>query len=253
MYIVGNWKMNMLSAEAVQLASSIEGDISGSSLSTKVRVWVAPPFTALESIRNLGLKNLKVGGQNAHWESFGAFTGEISALMLKDLGCSFAIVGHSERRQYFNESDLTVNKRVKRVLNTGLSAIVCVGETLEQRQAERTNDILAEQLSGSLAGLLEEVMNVSTPDGMPLLVAYEPVWAIGTGRVASETEIANTHAFIADYIQRLGFHGDVPILYGGSVKPDNIEAIKEIDNVGGVLVGGASLKLEQFVSLIRSV
>jgi triosephosphate isomerase len=256
MFIVGNWKMHMLLEPAVKLALGIEKTATEH---PEVHAWIAPPFTALHAVRDISLQRVKYGAQNVHWEPHGAFTGEISSSMLKELGCCFAITGHSERRQYFNESDATVNKRTLQTLKEGLVPILCIGETLSEREAKETEKVLSRQLKGGLEGL--QTSWLQALGTAPLLIAYEPVWAIGTGKVATESEIEAAHSFIRKELQLLGFSetesngGQTkktpPILYGGSVKPENFEGIARIPNVGGALVGGASLQLESFSELVK--
>jgi triosephosphate isomerase len=256
MFIVGNWKMHMLIEPAMKLALDIEKTATEH---PDVQTWIAPPFTALHAIKGMTLQRVKYGAQNVHWEPHGAFTGEIASSMLKELGCQFAITGHSERRQYFNESDATVNKRTLQAIREGLVPILCIGETLTEREANQTEEVLSRQLKGGLEGL--QTIWLQAPATIPLLIAYEPVWAIGTGKVATEKEIEATHAFIRGVLQGLGFSEtepeggkakqQPPILYGGSVKPENFEGIARIPNVGGALVGGASLQIESFSELVK--
>jgi triosephosphate isomerase len=256
MFIVGNWKMHMLMEPAIKLALGIEKTAQEN---PEVQTWIAPPFTALHAIRDAQLKRVKYGAQNVHWEAHGAFTGEIASSMLRDLGCYFAITGHSERRQHFNESDATVNKRTLQALREGLVPILCIGESLSEREENQTEEVLSRQLTGGLQGLHSAWLQATT--GIPLLIAYEPVWAIGTGKVASEQEIESAHAFIRKKLASLGFcetelegsksKQPPPILYGGSVKPENFDGIARIPNVGGALVGGASLQVESFSELVK--
>lgn len=256
MFIVGNWKMHMLMEPAIKLALGIEKTATEF---PDVHTWIAPPFTALPAIRDTKLQRVKYGAQNVHWEPHGAFTGEIASSMLKELGCHFAITGHSERRQYFNESDATVNKRTHQALREEMVPIVCIGETLAERETNQTEEVLSRQLKGGLEGLQAFWLQASAL--VPLLIAYEPVWAIGTGKVATEKEIEHAHAFIRKTLKELGFDETEsegvklkqppPILYGGSVKPENFEGIARIPDVGGALVGGASLQIESFSELVR--
>lgn len=209
-----------------------------------VEALIAPPFTALQAVAE-GIRGTGVllGAQNVFWEEKGAFTGEIAPAMLKDVGCDYAIIGHSERRQYFGETDETVNKRIKAALGAGLKVILCIGELLEEREAGRTNDVLKTQLTG---GLKDIAIN-------NIVVAYEPVWAIGTGKTATPEMAQEAHAFIRSVLRDL--YGDkadaVRIQYGGSVKPENVVELMSCEDVDGALVGGASLKPDSFAKLVN--
>jgi triosephosphate isomerase len=240
MIIAGNWKMNLLLEPAKVLAQAVA---SHSEKLVKTASWLAPTLTALPAVAPFQGARLRVGAQNVHWTDSGAFTGEISAPMLKELDCSFAIIGHSERRQYFGESDETVQKRAAHALGHGLDVIVCIGETLEQRESGNTQAVLESQLKGCL---LKEWDNSERE----LLIAYEPVWAIGTGKVATTSEIEAAHNFILTKLNEIGFTRHIPLLYGGSVKPENFEEIAAIEEVHGALVGGASLHPESFIQLL---
>ncbi len=243
--VVGNWKMNKTIREAVGLVSELKRlvvDVSD------VEVGVAPPFTALSSVRDaIGGANILLGGQDVFWESGGAFTGEISPAMLKDAGCDFVILGHSERRQHFRETDAEVNKKIKAVLGERLFLIVCVGESLEQREAGKASSVVGSQIRGCLAGL-------SSKDMQNLVLAYEPVWAIGTGKTATPQIAEEMHGEIRAIVEDM-FGGDtaeaVRIQYGGSVTPDNIEDLMTEPDIDGALVGGASLKAEAFSQIVR--
>jgi triosephosphate isomerase len=206
---------------------------------------VAPPFTALKALADaLKGTGVIVAAQNMHSEPKGAFTGEVSAEMIKDAGATCAIIGHSERRQYFHETDEMLNKKAKAALAAGLGVIFCIGETIEQRQAGRTFDILKGQVSGGLTGITD-FSNVA--------IAYEPVWAIGTGLTATPEQAQESHAFIRATLRELFGEGaaDMRILYGGSVKPDNIASLMERPDVDGALVGGASLDAESFAKIVN--
>lgn len=240
MIIAGNWKMNLLLEPAKELAQAVA---SHSERLLKTESWLAPTLTALPTVAPFQSERLRVGAQNVHWTDSGAFTGEVSAPMLRELDCSFAIVGHSERRQYFGENDETVQKRAAHALKHGLDVIVCIGETLEQRESGATEEVLGSQLD---ACLLKEWNDSEKA----LLIAYEPVWAIGTGKVATTSEIQTTHNFILRKLKELGFTRHVPLLYGGSVKPENFGEIAAIEEVHGALVGGASLQSESFLRLL---
>ncbi|MCF7855282.1 MAG: triose-phosphate isomerase [Candidatus Pacebacteria bacterium] len=245
--IAGNWKMNKTREEAVALVSELKEKV-GHIQATDTDVVVCPPFTALWGVSEaLAGTAIGVGAQNIHWEESGAFTGEISADMLTEIPVQYAIIGHSERRQYFNESDDTVNKRLNAALKAGLTPIVCVGETLEQRESGDTETVVDRQLSGGLAGISAKQME-------SVILAYEPVWAIGTGRTATPQQAQEVHAFIrrkvADSV------GDVSqrvrILYGGSVKPGNASELLAQPDLDGALVGGASLKADDFLGIIEA-
>jgi triosephosphate isomerase (TIM) len=243
--LAGNWKMYKLQSEAVKLASALSDGL-GNALATR-DVVVAPPFTALgvvaEALRGSGIG---LAAQNLHFEKEGAFTGEVSAPMLKDAGCSHVIIGHSERRQYFGETDEGVARKAAAALASGLTPIVCVGESLAEREANRTMDVVGRQVDGSLKGLAADAVD-------EILVAYEPVWAIGTGKVATPEQAQEVHALIRGKIA--ASHGKktadgLRILYGGSVKPDNIASLMAQADVDGALVGGASLTAESFLKIV---
>ena len=214
---------------------------------TDVDVVVAPPFTALHAVADaLRNANIRVSAQNLYWEREGAFTGEVSAGMIKEAGADYAIVGHSERRRLFGETDATVNRRVVTAFGAGLTPIVCIGETLEEREANDTLEVLDRQIKNGLEGLAPAQVTA-------LVVAYEPVWAIGTGRNATAAQAGEAHAHIRKRL-RQWFGGDAadrcPILYGGSVKPDNIREIIAEPDVDGALVGGASLDVKSFADIV---
>lgn len=243
--IAGNWKMFKTAQEAVDLVDSLKIELMDEKA---VDTVVCPPFTSLhkvfEAIRG---SNIGLGAQDMFWEEEGAYTGEISAKMLKDAGCGFCIIGHSERRTYFGETNETVHKKIKTALKHSLTPIVCVGEKLEERDSGRTFDVISGHVKGALNGLTRE-------DILKLVIAYEPVWAIGTGRNATPQQAQEVHSFIRGLI-RDAFGEDVSskirIQYGGSVKPDNIRAIMAGQDVDGALVGGASLKLKDFAEIVR--
>jgi len=243
--VAGNWKMHRTGPEAVELIHQLrDGYTAG-----RAEVMVAPPFTALEAAsRALDGSGIALGAQNVHWEAQGAFTGEISAGMLKAVGCTYVIVGHSERRQLFGETDSSVSKKARAVLHAGMRAVVCIGETLAERDAGRTLEVCATQLRGSLAGVaVEEIAHV--------VLAYEPVWAIGTGRNATPAQAQEVHAHVRE--QLVGLFGRpvgaaVRILYGGSVKADNAAELLGEADVDGALVGGASLKAQEFLAIVAA-
>jgi len=225
--IAGNWKMHKTATEAEGLCLALRDRLVGLE---GVDVAVCPPFTALlAAVSALAGAEIAVAAQNVHWEVQGPFTGEISAPMLRELGVYGAIVGHSERRQYFGETDETTARRAEAALEAGMSVIACVGETQEEREGGETEDVLRRQLS-----VLEPHEN--------LVVAYEPVWAIGTGKTATPAQAREAHAFIRTLL-------DVPVLYGGSVKPDNAAELLAQPHVDGALVGGASLDVESFAAI----
>jgi len=245
--VAGNWKMHLTVNDSIDLAQGIAkgiGDASG------VDVLVAPPFTALFPVKKaLGDSGMLLGAQNMHHELSGAYTGEISGRMLRDIGCTHVILGHSERRQLFEEDSDTINLKVKTAVDLGLAPIVCVGETLEERQAGDTNRILEGQLEGSLRDFKEHgFMPANTT------LAYEPVWAIGTGHTATPDQAQESHQFIRSWMEEV--FGDETanrsrILYGGSVKPENAADLMAQPDIDGALVGGASLKLDAFLGIIH--
>ena len=244
--IAGNWKMHNDNSAAQQLASQIKirtTDIK------KTDIILCPPFTALTVVHDV-IKDTRIGlgAQNVYWEKSGAFTGELSADMIKSSGAAYVIVGHSERRQYFGETDETVNKRTKAALEAGLKVILCVGESLDQRESGITANVVEAQVTGGLSGLTSEQME-------DIIIAYEPVWAIGTGKVATPEQDQEVHAHIRGLVEKL-YNSDVAaalrIQYGGSVKPDNADSLLSQPDIDGALVGGACLKAETFVPIIQS-
>jgi len=243
--VAGNWKMHRTAAEAVELIHQLR-DGSGQG---RTEVMVAPPFTALEAAaRALDGSGIALGAQNVHWEPQGAFTGEISVGMLKAVGCTHVIVGHSERRHLFGETDASVSKKTRAVLHAGMRPVVCVGETLGERDAGRTLEVASAQLHGSLAGVAVEEMG-------HVVLAYEPVWAIGTGRNATPSQAQEVHAHIREALVRLfgrPVGETVRVLYGGSVKADNAAELLGQADVDGALVGGASLKAQEFLAIVAA-
>jgi len=242
--IAGNWKMHTTVREAQQLASAVA---HATAAVPDRDVMIAPPYTALAAVAQvLADTGVILGAQNVHWEEAGAFTGEISAGMLKDVGCTMAIVGHSERRHVFGENDTMINKRVAGALRSSLVPVLCVGETLEQREAGQTLKVLDEQVRAGLAG-------INIIDGNKLVVAYEPVWAIGTGKTATESQAQEAHHFIRTLLGDIcekNIAARMRILYGGSVKPENIDILMQQDDIDGALVGGAALKADSFERII---
>jgi triosephosphate isomerase len=244
--IAGNWKMHCTREEARALAQGVR-DLAADALGT-VEVVLCPPFTALDVVREvIAGSGIGLGAQNVHFEAKGAFTGEVTVAMLAEAGVTHVIIGHSERRQYFNETDEAVNAKTKAVLAAGLTPIVCVGETLAERQANKTLDVVSHQVNKGLAGLLPA-------DLVKVVVAYEPVWAIGTGLTASKEQAQEVHSAIRDVLRELGgadAADEVRIQYGGSVKPDNAAELLGQPDIDGALVGGASLKPADFAGIIK--
>ncbi len=246
MLIAGNWKMNTDAAAAAELAKGVVEAVRGAS---RTQIAVCPPFTNLAAVGEVvGGTNVKLGAQNMHHETSGAFTGEVSAEMLKSVGCTHVIIGHSERRQYFGETDETVNRKVRKALAEGLTPIMCIGEMLEERESGREQEVVRVQVQGGLEG-------VSLDSGAALVLAYEPVWAIGTGRTASPEQAQEMHAFIRGLLVDQfgeGIARDIQILYGGSMKPSNAAELLEKPDVDGGLIGGASLKASDFLALVEA-
>jgi len=243
--MAGNWKMNKTATEARDLAAKVIPLVSG----VQDRdIVLAPPFTALQTVaETIKGTNVALSAQNVFWEEKGAYTGEISAEMLLDLGCEYVIIGHSERRQYFGETDETVNKKVCLALSKRLHPIVCVGETLQEREAGKAYEIIERQITGAFKG-------VSAAEMQQVIVAYEPVWAIGTGKTATPAQAEEVHARTRQKISAM-FNDDVSaalrILYGGSVTPENVSALMAMPDIDGALVGGASLKPDSFAALVN--
>jgi triosephosphate isomerase len=245
--VVGNWKMNGSQADCLQLARKISHDVK--SKPAPVQVVVAPPFTALPALgKALHGSKVQLAAQNCHWQLSGAFTGEVSPSMLKELDCEFVILGHSERRHIFHESNDVIARKMMPVIAQGMRPILCVGETLEERQSQQTFEIIERQLESALKGLGNDAIE-------SIEIAYEPVWAIGTGHNATAEQIREVHAYIRRFVNTsLGRSNSsgVRILYGGSVKPDNAAMIAAIDEVNGLLVGGASLQAESFLPIVHA-
>lgn len=244
-FIAGNWKLNKTVAEALELVTALKVELVDIA---DVDIVVAPAFTALERVATaVAGSNISVAAQNCYPEKSGAFTGEVSPALLKDVGCRHVIVGHSERRQIFGEDDAFVNAKVRAVVAGGMTAIFCVGETLAEREDGRMFDVLKRQVSKGLQGLDANAMD-------SVVVAYEPVWAIGTGKTASDGQAQEAHAFIRGLLQaQFGAKTAETsrILYGGSVKPDNVDGLMAMPDIDGTLVGGASLKPADFVRIVR--
>jgi triosephosphate isomerase (TIM) len=243
--IAGNWKMYKTPSEAAETAARLAERISDV---TDVDIMIAPPFPALAAVSSaLSGSRIALGGQNLHWESEGAFTGEVSAPMLVAAGCRQVIIGHSERRQYFGETDQTVNKKIRAAIAAGLVPVFCVGETAAQRESGDTFSVLDKQIKNGLESL-------ALDDLAALVIAYEPVWAIGTGLTATRDQAQEVHRFLRELIGRSfsnGLANSVRILYGGSVKPDNAADLMAMPDIDGALVGGASLKAETFSNIVN--
>jgi len=240
-FIAGNWKMFKTAAEAVDFVTNLKPQVAEV---INREILVCPPFPALapvaEALRN---SNIKLGAQNLFWEDEGAFTGEVSAPMLKAVGCQYVIIGHSERRQYFGETNETVNKKIFAALKHNLWPIVCIGETLEEREKNETFKVIEKQVQ-------EGFKNLDSSNWLQVTIAYEPVWAIGTGKTATPKQAQEVHAFIRGLLPK-EVASQVRILYGGSIKPENIKELMAQPDIDGGLVGGASLKVESFVKIIK--
>ncbi len=244
--IAGNWKMNTNVFEAVELTKHIISGLKKRTLPDNVKVLICPPFTNLDSIsREIKTSKISLGAQNCHYEPNGALTGEIAIVMLKQFDCHYVIIGHSERRQIFGENNEFINKKAKALINHQVNPILCIGESLEQRNSGLTNEVLEEQLVNCLKGISPEEYN-------KIVIAYEPIWAIGTGVSATIEQIDTTHKFIRELLTKIygSIAADTLLLYGGSVTANNAKEILKIENVNGALIGGASLKHEQFLSII---
>jgi len=243
--IAGNWKLNNIVRDSVILAQGLKPEVASV---TDVEIVVCPVYTALESVgKAIESSNIKLGAQDMYWEDQGAFTGEVSGMLLKDVGCRYCIIGHSERRQYFGETNESVNKKVKAALKWGLRPIMCVGETLQEREAGTTFDVVRDHVEGGIAGLSEkEILDV--------VIAYEPVWAIGTGKNATPQQAQEVHAFIRGLLKKqyAAAAEEIIIQYGGSVKPDNAAELLSQEDIDGALVGGASLKVDSFTKIVKA-
>jgi len=243
--IAGNWKMNKTIPEAVDLARAVVKAVEGA----EAEVVVCPTYVCLQAVHEVVKgTNVALGAQDVHWEEKGAFTGKVSCDMLKSAGVKFVIVGHSEQRTYFHETNETVNKKVKAVLKSGLLPIICVGETLAEREAGAMEKVVEDHVCGAYAGLSKE-------DALKTVIAYEPVWAIGTGRNATPEQAQEVHAFIRRVLLKL-YDGELAsklrIQYGGSMKPDNAAELLRKPDVDGGLIGGAALKAEDFNGIVRA-
>jgi triosephosphate isomerase len=247
-FIAGNWKMFKTVAEATSFVTDLRAVVA---TARGVQIVVGPPFTALQAAAHAARgSNIEVAAQNLHWEKQGAFTGEVSAAMIKEAGATYVIVGHSERRQLFGETDAIVNRKVQSAIAQGLTPIMCIGETLDERERNETFAVLDRQIKGGLDGIAADQVAA-------MIVAYEPVWAIGTGRNATAAQAGEAHSHIRARL-RQWFGGEAAekcrVIYGGSVKPDNIAALIAEPDVDGALVGGASLEVKSFAEIVaRSV
>ena len=243
--IAGNWKMYKSCKEAKETAGQLVKLVADV---TDVEIMIAPVFTALSAVFEVvGDTNISLGAQNLFWEKEGAFTGEVSAEMISSTGCTHVIIGHSERRQYFGETDDTVNKKLKAAVTNDLIPILCIGESEKERDAKETFSVLDKQIQNGLKGF-------SLMDVGKLILAYEPVWAIGTGKTASKEQAQEAHRFLRDLLEKLyssKFASSVRILYGGSVKPANIQELMAMPDVDGALVGGASLDAQTFSDIVH--
>jgi len=243
--IAGNWKMNKTVDEARELVTALKGKVAGV---TDVDIVVGPTFTVLLAVSEI-IKgsNVKLAAQDMYWEEKGAFTGEISPVMLKDVGCEYVIIGHSERRAYFSETNETVNKKVKAAHEYSLKPIMCVGETLDERESGITEDVIKDHVVNGLAGLTEAQM-------LDTVLAYEPVWAIGTGKTATPDQAQEVHKFIRERLTEM-FSSTVAekvrIQYGGSVKPSNVVDLMDQPDIDGGLIGGASLDADSFTQIVK--
>jgi len=244
--IAGNWKLNYTEKEAVELVTALRNSLIEFNA---VDVVVCPTFTALPVVHDvIQDSNIALGAQNVYWEDSGAYTGEISAPLLKDIGVQYVIVGHSERRQYFGETDETVNKKIKAVLKHGLTPIACIGEILEERESNKTFEVIEKQCTGGFAELTAEEIQ-------KIIIAYEPVWAIGTGKTASPDQAQEVHQFIRTLIVKMVGNDvaqAVRIQYGGSVKPENSVDLMSQPDIDGALVGGASLNADSFSEIVKN-
>lgn len=249
--IAGNWKMHNLKAQSVELVNGLMKELKDTDKAALPEVVVAPVFTSLcvvdKAIKDCGCGKVKMAAQNCYFETQGAFTGEVSVEMAKDAGCEYIIIGHSERRQYFGETDEMVNKKAKAILANGLIPIICCGESLEQREAGVTDSHIASQITAALEGLTAQEVSIS-------IIAYEPIWAIGTGKTCDSDEANRVIAMIRNVVKEVSDAASadsVRILYGGSVKPDSIVEQMSKSDIDGALVGGASLKADSFAAIVK--
>ena len=244
--IAGNWKMNKASLEAIEFANALKRQLYDV---VDVDIVICPAFTALSEVNEVLLEsNIALGAQDLHWEDSGAFTGEVSALMLKGAGVKYVIIGHSERRQFFGETNGSVHKKIKAALRHNLIPIVCIGESLKEREEKRTFEVIENQCTESLSGFKREEFE-------KIILAYEPIWAIGTGKTATSSQAQEVHKFIRTLLAKMyndNIASNVRIQYGGSVKPENIVELVSEEDIDGALVGGASLSEESFVKIVKN-
>ena len=244
--IAGNWKLNKTISEAVELTTQLTDLVAATN---SVEIVVAPPFTALYAVSNvIKDSNIELAAQDVYWEDSGAYTGEVSGPMLKDAGCDYVIIGHSERRQFFNETNESVNQKVKAVLSHGLKPIICVGEQLEDREAGNTELVIQDHVAGGIANLSSDAI-------LSCIIAYEPIWAIGTGKTATPEQAQEVHNYIRNLLKETysdEIASQIRIQYGGSVKPENATELLTQPDVDGALVGGASLQAESFAQIVKS-
>lgn len=242
--IAGNWKMNLSIKEAMKFVEDVKNDVSKGD----VEPVIAAPFTFLKDLKEaVKSTNIKIAAQNMHFEDSGAFTGEVSAPMLKEIGVDYCVIGHSERRQYFAETDETINKKLHQAFKYDIVPILCVGETLEEREQDKTSDVVKSQVVADIKDLSADLVS-------KLVIAYEPIWAIGTGKTATSDQANEVISYIRSVIKELyneQVSENVRIQYGGSVKPENVEEIMGKSDIDGALVGGASLKASDFIKLVN--
>lgn len=238
----GNWKLNKTPKEAAQFFQKFSAEYGQTK--EQLEVVFFPPAISLSTVAQHASGAFKYGPQNIYFEKSGAFTGENSILAAKELGCSYVLIGHSERRQFFHEVDQELNKKVKITLNEGLTPMICIGETLAEREFGQTKEVLYRQLKLALADV---------PVQSQFVVAYEPVWAIGTGKIAEKAQVQEAHAWIFAWLEQNRYSFETPILYGGSVKADNSRELLAIPHVSGFLIGGASLEVDSFLKICRSI
>jgi triosephosphate isomerase (TIM) len=242
--IAGNWKMHKTIKEAVEFVNEVKDKVNN----TDVEAVICAPFTLLKDLKDATKDtNIKIGAQNMHFEENGAYTGEVSPLMLKELGMDYVVIGHSERRQYFNETNETVNKKILKALEHDIKPILCVGETLEERESNKTKDVVKIQTEMALK-------NVASDKVEDIVIAYEPIWAIGTGKTSSSQDANEVISYIREVVRDLyneEISEEVRIQYGGSVKPSNVSEIMNESDIDGALVGGASLVAKDYVELVN--
>lgn len=244
--IAGNWKMNKTNKEAVEMLTELKEIVKGID---SVGIVIGAPFTALsDAVKAVAGSNIKIAAENVYPKESGAYTGEVSPVMLKEIGVEYVILGHSERREYFKESDEFINEKVKCVLAHGMTPILCIGEKLEDRESGRTNDVNKTQINGGLAGLTAE-------EAKKVVIAYEPVWAIGTGKTATPEIAEETHKAIREELARMfgeEVANEITIQYGGSMKPENAQELLAQADIDGGLIGGASLKAQDFSKIVKA-